>query len=108
VVTWCDSQSLLVPVVRSFGQGLQEAQTRAEPLKRHVTAARLPVPVARVTSKHPLYDWEEVAGWLVERDALAKEELVRARIVKEANLHLEAADVPDDNFMRRLEAAEAL
>lgn len=66
-----------------------------------------PAPVARVTSKHPLYDWEEVAGWLVERDALPKEELVRARIVKEANLHLEASDAPEDNFVRRLEAAEA-
>lgn len=65
-----------------------------------------PAPVARVTSKHPLYDWEEVAGWLFERDALPKEELVRARIVKEANLHLEASDAPDDNFVRRLEALE--
>lgn len=65
-----------------------------------------PAPVARVTSKHPLYDWEEVAGWLFERDALPKEELVRARIVKEANLHLEASDAPEDNFVRRLEALE--
>ena len=66
-----------------------------------------PAPVARVTSNHPLWDWEEVAGWLVERDALPKEELVRARVVKEANLHLEASEAPEDNFVRRLEAAEA-
>lgn len=38
--------------------------------------AGFPAPVARVTSKHPLYDWEEVAEWLVERDALSKEELI--------------------------------
>ena len=67
-----------------------------------------PAPVARVTSKHPLYDWEEVAGWLVERDALPKDELVRARIVKEANLHLNASEAPADNFVRRLEALEAV
>lgn len=66
-----------------------------------------PAPVARVTSKHPLWDWEEVAGWLVERNTLPREELVRARIVKEANLHLEANDTPADNFVRRLEALEA-
>jgi hypothetical protein len=66
-----------------------------------------PAPVARVTSKHPLYDWEEVAGWLVERDALPREEFVRARVVKEANLHLEANEAADDNFVRRLEALES-
>lgn len=65
-----------------------------------------PAPVARVTSRHPLYDWEEVAGWLVERGALPKQELVRARIVKEANLHLEAADAAEEDFVRRLEALE--
>jgi transcriptional regulator with XRE-family HTH domain len=63
-------------------------------------------PVARVTSKHPLYDWEEVAEWLVERNALPRDELVRARIVKEANLHLETSEATEDNFVRRLEALE--
>lgn len=67
-----------------------------------------PPPVARVTSRHPLYDWEEVAEWLVERDALPKEELVRARIVKEANLHLETGEAAGDNFIRRLEALEGV
>ena len=67
-----------------------------------------PPPVARVTSNHPLWDWEQVAEWLVERDALPKEELVRARVVKEANLHLEASDAPDGNFVRRLEALESV
>jgi hypothetical protein len=65
-----------------------------------------PAPVARVTSKHPLYDWEEVAEWLVERNALPRDELVRARIVKEANLHLETSEATEDNFVRRLEALE--
>jgi hypothetical protein len=65
-----------------------------------------PAPVARVTSTSPLWDWEEVASWLVERDALPPQEAVRARIVKEANRHLEAVGTSDDNFTRRLEALE--
>ena len=69
--------------------------------------ADFPVPVAKVTSRHPLWDWEEVAGWLVANGKLPREELVRARIVKEANLYLEMGDAPHDNFVKRLEAAEA-
>lgn len=56
-----------------------------------------PAPVARVTSSSPLWDWEEVAGWLVEREALSTEELERARVVKEANLRLEASEMDKDN-----------
>lgn len=65
-----------------------------------------PAPVARVTSNHPLWDWEEVAGWFVEREALPREELVRARIVKEANIHFETSDAAEGNFVKRLEALE--
>jgi hypothetical protein len=68
--------------------------------------AGFPAPIARVTSNHPLWDWEQVAEWLVQRDALPREELVRARVVKEANLHLETSDAAEDNFVRRLEALE--
>ena len=66
-----------------------------------------PGPVAKVTSKHPLWDWPEVAEWLVANGKLDREEAVRARIVKEANLHLEANEVILDNFVMRLEAVEA-
>lgn len=69
-------------------------------------AEGFPAPVMRVTSNHPLWDWEEVAEWLVERNALPKEELIRARVVKEANQHLQANDAPEDNFVKRLEALE--
>jgi transcriptional regulator with XRE-family HTH domain len=69
-------------------------------------AENFPAPVARVTSTSPLWDWEEVAGWLSEREALPRDEVVRARIVKEANRHLEASEAADDNFLRRLEALE--
>ena len=67
-----------------------------------------PGPVAKVTSRHPLWDWPEVAEWLFERGTLTREEVVRAKIVKEANLHLEASEAGADNFVRRLEAVEGV
>jgi len=66
-----------------------------------------PNPVARVTSPSPLWDWFTVADWLFKNEKLPKEEVVRAKIVKEANLHLEMQDNTRDNFIRRLEALEA-
>lgn len=76
--------------------------TRAE------RGANFPGPVAKVTSKHPLWDWPEVAEWLFERGTLAREEVVQARVVKEANLQLEASDASPDIFVRRLEAVEGV
>lgn len=66
-----------------------------------------PNPVARVTSPSPLWDWLAVADWLCRNDKLPREEVVRARIVKVANLHLESQDAAEDNFTRRLESLEA-
>ena len=65
-----------------------------------------PGPVAKVTSKHPLWDWPEVAEWLFERGTLSREEVVEARVVKEANCHLEGVGVVGDGFAKRLEAVE--
>ncbi|MBA3670227.1 MAG: hypothetical protein H0W71_09250 [Sphingomonas sp.] len=65
-----------------------------------------PGPVAKVTSKHPLWDWPEVAEWLFEKGSLAREDLVAARVVKEANLQLEANGVVGHDFTKRLEAVE--
>ena len=70
--------------------------------------ADFPGPVAKVTSKHPLWDWPEVAEWLFERGTLSREEVVQARIVKELNCRLEASGVADDNFTKRLEAVEGV
>ena len=67
-----------------------------------------PGPVAKVTSKHPLWDWPEVAEWLFERGTLSREDVVEARIVKEANCHLEGIGVAGDGFARRLEAVEGV
>lgn len=65
-----------------------------------------PSPAAKITSKHPLYDWSEVAEWLYKNEKLSLEELVQARIVKEANVHFEANELPDDNFSRKLESLD--
>lgn len=60
----------------------------------------------KVTSKHPLWDWPEVAEWLFERGTLSREDVVEARVVKEAKCHLEGVGVAGDGFARRLEAVE--
>ncbi len=61
-----------------------------------------PTPVARVTSDSPLWDWCEIAGWLHGRDQLEKEQLVQARIVKEANLVIETHGLQSDHFVERM------
>lgn len=75
--------------------------TRAE------RGADFPNPVAKVTSKHPLWDWHEVAEWLFEKGRIGRDEVVRAKIVKEANLHLETHGASPDNFTKKLEALES-
>jgi predicted DNA-binding transcriptional regulator AlpA len=44
-----------------------------------------PAPVARVTSAEPLWDWSEVATWMVQNKKLPVEVAVAAGVVKEAN-----------------------
>lgn len=67
-----------------------------------------PSPVAKVTSRHPLYDWSEVAEWLYKKGKLSLDEVVQARILKEANVHFEMNELPDDNFSRKLESLETV
>ena len=63
-------------------------------------------------TKHPLWDWPEVAEWLFERGTLSREDVVEARIVKEANCCLspersrrvKGIGMAGDGFARRLEA----
>ncbi|HEX2764105.1 MAG TPA: hypothetical protein VHM92_09755 [Allosphingosinicella sp.] len=74
--------------------------TRAE------RGSEFPNPVAKVTSKHPLWDWQEVSEWLYRNDKIGIDEVVRARVVKEVNLHVESSAASNDNFVKRLEALE--
>ena len=48
------------------------------------------------------------AEWLFEKGTLKREDVVEARVVKEANLQLEASDAVADGFVRRLEAVEGV
>ena len=45
-----------------------------------------PAPVARVTTENPLWDWVEVARWFHQSGRLPTRDVVRARIVRQANL----------------------
>lgn len=61
-----------------------------------------PTPVARVTSDSPLWDWCEVATWLHGRNQIGREEVVQARIVREANLVIETHGLQPDHFVARM------
>lgn len=65
-------------------------------------AADFPKPVARVTSESPLWDWCEVATWLHGRQQLGRDEMIQARIVKEANLVIDSRDIRPDHFIERM------
>jgi len=43
---------------------------------------------------------------LYEQQKLSLGDVVQTRIVKEANVHFEANEIPDDNFIRKLIALE--
>jgi hypothetical protein len=58
-----------------------------------------PIPVARVTSDTPLWDWSEVAGWLAVNKKLSVDTAVAAGVVKEAN---EAIEDGEKNLGDRL------
>lgn len=66
-----------------------------------------PHPIAKVTSKHPLWDWCEVADWLFHKDLLGMEDVVQARIVREANVVMSSRDIHHGGFAQRLELLEA-
>lgn len=65
-----------------------------------------PAPAVKVTSKHPLWDWCEVAEWLFRHSLIEREAVVQAKVVKEANVHLCSQDVAHDGFKKRLEQQE--
>lgn len=67
-----------------------------------------PAPRVRVTSSRPLWDWQEVAEWLYRYGKIDKEEVIKARVVKEANVYFESSEQVEDNFVERLERAELL
>jgi hypothetical protein len=62
-----------------------------------------PPPVARVTSESPLWDWVAVSRWMVRHRKLSRDQLLQARMVKEANLVAQSSTLKRDQFVKRLE-----
>jgi hypothetical protein len=60
-----------------------------------------PAPVARVTSESPLWDWVEVAQWMLRQGRLSVSDVVQARLVKEANLAVQSGQ--PDRLVKGLE-----
>lgn len=70
---------------------------------RGIRLENFPNPTARITSKHPLWDWYQVAEWLCRNNNLPEEVVIEAKVVREANIHVNLLDIPDNDFMLRLE-----
>src|ERR1051326_1908804 len=64
-----------------------------------------PTPVARVTSESPLWDWVDVAQWMLRQGRLSASDVLQARLVKEANLAAESGQ--HGQLVKRLEKRAA-
>lgn len=53
-----------------------------------VRGETFPGPVARVTSQRPLWDWVDVAHWLVSRGLLTVDDAQEAEVIRRANEQL--------------------
>lgn len=69
--------------------------------------AGFPSPTAKVTSKHPLWDWYQVADWLCANSFVDQETVVRARIVRQANMMINSSQIAHGDFAERLARFEA-
>ncbi len=61
-----------------------------------------PYPYAKVTSKHPLWDWYEVASWLNKNGYLDEKIVNQAKIVRDANAIISQSDISDLDIIDRL------
>jgi predicted DNA-binding transcriptional regulator AlpA len=64
-----------------------------------------PTPVARVTSESPLWDWVDVAQWMLRHGRLSASDVLQARLVKEANLTAKSGQ--PGQLVKRLEKRAA-
>lgn len=65
-------------------------------------SSAFPSPIARVTSESPLWDWYEVSRWMRRGKRVDADAVLRARVVKDANLML-GQSVPRGGLAKRLE-----
>jgi hypothetical protein len=63
-----------------------------------------PAPVARVTSESPLWDWVHVARWMYSRGSISLEDLIQAKIVRDANRAVIQSNgrIENSGFARRV------
>jgi len=66
-----------------------------------------PAPIARVTTESPLWDWVEIARWMYHRHTISREVVVEAKIVREANRAIEAGEVFEGIFAKKLKQIES-
>lgn len=70
-------------------------------------AEGFPAPVARVMSESPLWDWVDVSRWMVRHSKLSRDDVVQARMVREANLVAQSQTLKRDQFVKQLEKRAA-
>ena len=51
-----------------------------------------PVPVVKVTSDSPLWDWATVADWLFQNNKLTKDDVLEAQALREVNEGIDSAE----------------
>ncbi len=66
-----------------------------------------PLPIARVTSESPLWDWVDVSRWMHKYAKLDNEVVLEARLVREANVVVRSKAVSHDEFAARILAVAA-
>lgn len=66
-----------------------------------------PIPVAGITSSRPLWCWEEVARWLVNRGKLAPEALEQAECIHRLNAEFNGAPMAVPTPIVEMEGKEA-
>ena len=66
-------------------------------------ALHFPYPVARVSTDFPLWDWVAVARWMYRQERLTMADVVRAKLVREANTAVDQGLSRRAGLMQRLQ-----
>ncbi len=62
---------------------------------------------ARDVGESPLWDWVDVSRWMVRHSKLSRDDVVQARMVREANLVAQSQTLKRDQFVKQLEKRAA-
>src|SRR5215213_2708504 len=61
-----------------------------------------PLPVARITTESPLWDWLSVSRWLKRRSYVSHSAVIEAKVVRETNLAIRGSNTHYAVFAKRL------